>query len=104
VNVEVESEHVTELFTGFGEKKLSSEMVGQRLAEEVGVYLESGAPVGEYLADQLLIPLALAGGGSFAATPLSPHSTTNMEVIALFLSRKFRVDRSKETVHRVDVE
>jgi len=104
VHVEVESEHVTELFTGFGEKKLSSEMVGRRLAEEVDLYLKSGAPVGEYLADQLLIPVALAGGGSFVATPLSPHSTTNMDVIAQFLPRKFRVDASKETVHRVDVE
>jgi len=104
VHVEVESEHVTELFTGFGEKKLSSEMVGQRLAEEVSAYLESGAPVGEYLADQLLIPLALAGGGSFVSTPLTPHSTTNMDVIAQFLPRKFRVDRSKETAHRVDVD
>jgi RNA 3'-terminal phosphate cyclase (ATP) len=104
VHVEVESEQVTELFTGFGEKRVSAEMVGQRLAEEVGAYLESGAPVGEYLADQLLIPLALAGGGSFVSTPLSSHSTTNMDVIGRFLSRKFRVDRSKETVHRVDVE
>lgn len=104
VQVEVESEHVTELFTGFGEKKVTAERVGQLLAEEVGVYLESGAPVGEYLADQLLIPMALAGGGSFVSTPLSSHSTTNMDVIRQFLRRKFRVDRSKETVHRVDVE
>jgi len=104
VHVEIESEHVTDLFTGFGEKKLSSEVVGRRLAEEVTAYLESGAPVGEHLADQLLIPLALAGGGSFVTMPLSPHSTTNMDVIAQFLPRKFRVDRSKETTHRVDVE
>lgn len=104
VHVEIESEHVTELFTGFGEKKVSAEQVGKRLADEVAVYLESGAPVGEYLADQLLIPLALAGGGSFVSTPLSPHSTTNMDVIAMFLPRKFRVDRSAETRHRVDVE
>ena len=104
VYVEVESEHVTELLTGFGEKRVSAEMVGQRLAEEVGAYLESGAPVGEHLADQLLIPLALAGGGSFVATPLSSHATTNMDVIREFLPRKFRIDRSRETVHRVDVE
>lgn len=104
VHVEVESEHVTELFTGFGEKKLTSEAVGQRLAEEVAAYLDSGAPVGEYLADQLLVPFALAGRGSFVTTPLSPHSTTNMDVIAQFLPRKFRVDRSKESAHRVDVE
>ncbi len=103
VNVEVESEHVTELFTSFGEKRLSAEAVAQRLAEEVGAYLEAGVPVGEYLADQLLIPLALAGGGSFVTTPLSPHSTTNMDVVSMFLSRKFVTDRSNENAHRVSV-
>jgi RNA 3'-terminal phosphate cyclase (ATP) len=59
--------------------------------------------VGEHLADQLLIPLALAGGGSFVTTPLSSHATTNMDVVAMFLPRKFSVDRQNETRHRVDV-
>jgi RNA 3'-terminal phosphate cyclase len=104
VHVEIESEHVTEFFTGFGEKRVSAEEVANRLEKEVRAYLASEAPVGEYLADQLLIPLALAGGGSFVATPLSLHSTTNMDVIARFLPRKFGVDRSKESTHRVDVE
>jgi RNA 3'-terminal phosphate cyclase (ATP) len=104
VCVEVESEHVTELFTGFGRKGRSAESVAQELAGEVRSYLESEAPVGEYLADQLLVPLALAGGGSFVASPLSSHSTTNMEVIGTFLPRRFKVDRSRETLHRVDVE
>jgi len=60
-------------------------------------------PVGEHLADQLLIPLALAGAGSFLTTPLSLHATTNIHVIEKFLPRKFSVDRSSETRHRVDV-
>ena len=103
VSVEVESEHVTEVFTGFGEKRLSAEEVAQRIAKEVQEYLESGVPVGEYLADQLLIPCALAGAGAFVSTPLSPHSTTNMDVISKFLSRKFEVDRSNAKSHRVEV-
>jgi len=101
--IEIESEHVTELFTGFGEKRVSAEAVAGKLAKEVREYLESGAPVGEHLADQLLIPMALAGGGSFVATPLSSHSTTNIDVIEKFLSRRFAVDRSAETRHRVTV-
>ena len=104
VHVEVESEHVTELFTGFGKKGVSAEAVAEELAKDVCAYLESEAPVGEYLADQLLIPLALAGAGSFVGSPLSSHSTTNMDVIGTFLSRRFKVDRSRETLHRVDVE
>jgi RNA 3'-terminal phosphate cyclase (ATP) len=104
LQVAVESQHVTELFTGFGEKRLSAEEVANRLEKEVREYLAAEVPVGEYLADQLLIPMALAGGGSFVTTPLSPHSTTNMDVIAQFLPRKFRIDRSSNTSHRVDVE
>jgi len=103
VFVEVESEHVTEVFTGFGEKRVSAEAVAGKLAKEVREYLEADVPVGEYLADQLLIPLALAGGGSFLTTPLSSHSTTNVGVVGTFLSRKFQVERLTETRHRVSV-
>jgi RNA 3'-terminal phosphate cyclase (ATP) len=33
----------------------------------------------------LLLPMALWGGGSFTTFPLSLHSTTNIEVIRIFL-------------------
>jgi RNA 3'-terminal phosphate cyclase (ATP) len=48
-------------------------------------YLAAEVPVGEHLADQLLIPLALAGRGSFLTLQLSSHVRTNMEVIKRFL-------------------
>ena len=40
-------------------------------------WLEAEVPVDEYLADQLLLPLALADGGSFRTTKPSLHATTN---------------------------
>lgn len=101
--VEVESEHVTEVFSSIGEKRVSAEEVADRACGEVRRYLDAGVPVGEHLADQLLIPLALAGGGSFVTSPLSSHSTTNIGVIEQFLDRRFSVDRSKETRHLVSV-
>ena len=100
--IEIESEHVTEVISSIGEKRVSAETVADRACEEARRYLESEVPVGEHLADQLLIPLALAGGGSFVTTPLSSHTTTNMDVIGMFLSRKFSVDRLAETRVRVD--
>jgi RNA 3'-terminal phosphate cyclase (ATP) len=48
-------------------------------------YLASDAPVGSYLADQLVLPLALAGGGTFRTQALSRHTTTNIDVIRRFL-------------------
>ncbi len=82
---EVESEHVTEVFTGFGEKGVPSEKVADGVIVEIRRYLEAGVPVGEHLADQLLIPLALAGRGSFRTLPLSRHARTQIEILGRFL-------------------
>lgn len=83
--IEVESEQITEVFTGFGERGTSAEAVATMVVDEVRRYLVSSAPVGPYLADQLLLPLALAGGGTFRTQGLSRHATTNIEVIRRFL-------------------
>ena len=85
--LEVASEHVTEVFSGFGQRGVASERVASVAAQEVRDYLAApGAPaVGEHLADQLLIPLALAGGGAFSTVTPSRHTRTNAEVITRFL-------------------
>ncbi len=81
----VRSALLTETFTGFGEKRLSAEKVAGRVVGQVNAYLESGAPVGELLADQLLIPLALTGKGRFHTGKPSLHTTTNIKVIRTML-------------------
>ena len=81
----LEHEHVTEVFTSFGEKHLLAESVAKRLLNEVRAYLKSDAAVGEHLADQLLLPMALAGGSVFSCSKVSQHALTNAEVISRFL-------------------
>ncbi|APA70060.1 RNA 3'-terminal phosphate cyclase [Janthinobacterium sp. 1_2014MBL_MicDiv] len=81
----LEHEHVTEVFASFGEKSLLAESVAKRLLNEVRAYCKSDAAVGEHLADQLLLPMALAGGGTFSCSKVSQHALTNAEVIARFL-------------------
>jgi RNA 3'-terminal phosphate cyclase (ATP) len=85
VMIELESENVFEVFTRVGERGLRAEVVASEASEEALSYLKTEAPVGEHLADQLLIPLALAGGGSFVTGSLSLHTTTNIEIIKKFL-------------------
>ncbi len=85
VFVEAPFEHVTEVFSGFGERGVRAEKVANGAGREAKAYLELGAPVGEHLADQLLLPLALGEGGVFVTGPLSEHSRTNVETIRLFL-------------------
>ncbi|HEY3356796.1 MAG TPA: RNA 3'-terminal phosphate cyclase [Polyangia bacterium] len=81
----LESEHVTEVLTGFGAKGIPAETVAARLAESVAEYLGAGVPVGEHLCDQLLLPLALAGGGVFRTLALSSHARTQAALVAQFL-------------------
>ena len=49
-------------------------------------YLNSGACSGEHLADQLLLPMALAGGGEFTSTAPSDHLRSNAALIEKFLA------------------
>lgn len=84
VSITVASENVTDIFTAFGERGVPAEKVAKDAAAQARRYIESGAAVGEHLADQLLLPLAIGEGGAFTTTPLSGHSVTNIEVIRRF--------------------
>jgi RNA 3'-terminal phosphate cyclase (ATP) len=90
-SVTVRSAALTETFAAFGEVGVRAEAVARRLAGEVRKYLQSDVPVGEHLADQLLIPCALAGGGTFRTTEPSSHMRTNANVIGMFLPCRMEV-------------
>ena len=81
----IESEHVTEQITGFGERGTAAERIAERVSHEAQRYLAAGVPVGEHLADQLLLPMALGGGGAFRTVLPSLHCRTQLELLALFL-------------------
>src|SRR3954471_21081142 len=85
VLLELECENVTEVFTAFGEVGVSAEAVVEKAVREMRSYLKTDVPVGEHLTDQLLLPLALAGAGSYRTLPLSLHARTQMELIPEFL-------------------
>lgn len=83
--VQLEFEHVTEVVTGFGERSVSSERVARRVAHAARRYLNAEAPIGEHLADQLMLPLALLAGGVYRTLEPSRHARTNAEVVERFL-------------------
>ena len=70
-----------ELFTAFGERGVRAEDVAADCAAQARAYLESDAVVGEHLADQLLLPMALGAGGSFLTGPLSGHAQTQVDLL-----------------------
>jgi RNA 3'-terminal phosphate cyclase (ATP) len=94
--LEVERDAVTEVVTGFGERGVRAELVAARACDELAAYLDGGAPVGAHLADQLLVPMALAaratgGGGRFRTGPLTLHARTNLELVERLLPVRFDV-------------
>lgn len=69
----------------YGERGKRAEQVAGEALWMMKRFLNSPAPVDEFLADQLLLPLAMAGGGEFVASALTPHFHTNVDVIRAFL-------------------
>ena len=93
--------HATELTSSFGEMNVSAERVGRRAAKALADFIGCGAPVGRQLADQLLVPLALAGAGGFTTMVPDSHVPTNISVIEKFLPVKFHIteaDRGKRVI------
>lgn len=87
-------EHVSEVFTAFGEKGVSAEQVAREVVREVRAYQVSHAALGPHLADQWALPLALGlwcrgGEASYTCTELTPHAITNFQVIERFLPVRF---------------
>jgi len=104
VSIEVVSEFITEIFTSFGEKRLRAEIVGEKAAFEAKEYMQGNAPVAKNLADQLLIPLVLAGGGKFRTLPLTEHAKTNIEIIKKFVEIDIAVTEIDERCVEVDIK
>jgi RNA 3'-terminal phosphate cyclase (ATP) len=93
----VEHEHVTEVFTGFGERGRSAESVAEDAVREACEYLAVDAPVGPHLADQLLLPMVLGGLTSFVTCAPTMHFTSNADVIHAFTGRRIVAERAGET-------
>ena len=104
VTIEIQSEQITEVFTGFGQKGVAAEKVAAGAAQQARQYLKAGVPVGQQLADQLLIPVALAGGGSFRTLAPSRHTSTNLEVLRRFLDVEIRTEQLSPEVWQISIE
>jgi len=55
----------------------------------------------DHLADQLLLPFALAGGGSYNSLKPTPHTRTNSEVLKLFMDIGISMDRISKDIWQI---
>ena len=107
VMIEMNSGNVNEIVTGFGMPGRPAEQVARAAYREAKPYLESTVPVGEHLADQLLLPLALAAAkgqrSNFVTGPLSLHATTHIDIVKMFLDIEIDVVEIEKDVFDVRI-
>lgn len=103
ISLQITSENVTEVIEVVGEKKLSAERVAGRAIKSVKEYLEAKIPVGEHLADQLLLPMVLGNGGRFRTLSPSLHFLTNIDVIKQFMNVVINVNQENNKVYTVNI-
>ncbi|KPJ68532.1 MAG: hypothetical protein AMJ43_00185 [Coxiella sp. DG_40] len=89
------ADHTT-VFTAFGMKGKPSRDVISEVVYFAKDFLASGAAVDRFLADQLLIYMALSQGGYFTTNELSSHLLTNIEIIKKFLPIDFLTEQCKQ--------
>jgi RNA 3'-terminal phosphate cyclase (ATP) len=88
-----EFENVRAGFTSLGRKGKPAERVAEQACIEFLRYYESGAALDQHLADQLILPMALAEGQSSLTTcRITQHLLTNIWVVEQFLKTRFRVE------------
>lgn len=103
VMIMVKSENITMVFTGFGQKGISRERVAETAVKQVKYYLEKDLVVDKYLADQLLVPMVVAGGGSFITGKPSLHTLTNIEVIREFTDQEIQCQDIGKQQYRLTI-
>ncbi|MDV6343801.1 RNA 3'-terminal phosphate cyclase [Nitrosomonas sp. Is37] len=90
----LESEHAVLGAARVAERGVSAETLGEAVGEELATDIAAGAALDIHAADQMLVYLALVGGGSFSTRSVSLHARTAMWLIEQFLPVTFEVTES----------
>ncbi len=104
VMLEVKHNMITEICTAFGAPGVSAKTVASRAIDDLKRYLCSNAPVGIYLADQLLAPMAIAGAGKFITCAPTKHTLTNAEIIKEFLDVSISIEKMDTKTWEVEIK
>lgn len=95
--------HATEIVSGFGQLGVPAERLGKTSAARMKGYLEASAFAGPYLADQLILPFVLAGGGSFTTVKPSQHMLTAIDIARRFTGRRIDLTQQPDGAHLLSV-
>ncbi|MEM9103849.1 MAG: RNA 3'-terminal phosphate cyclase [Pseudomonadota bacterium] len=79
-----------------GKKGISAEAIAKKLSKKMRSFIQSQACVDSYLADQLLLPMALAGTGEFSTPAITEHTKTNIAIIEQMTDIRFSTEKLHE--------
>lgn len=74
--------------SGLAQRGLAAEKVARAALDRLLRFMSARVPVDAYLADQLIVPLALAGGGCFLTEKPSLHALTVLDILPKFTGLK----------------
>jgi len=104
VYLQAEYEHVRAGFIAYGRRGKPAEAVAQEATEAFLAYDRTGAALDPHLADQLILPMALADGPSvFFTSEITDHLLTNLWVVQHFIDVHVEIEGKKGTPGKVTV-
>ena len=89
--------------SGLAQVGLPAEKVARQAFNRLISLRKAGVPVDVHLADQLIVPLALAGGGSFLTEKPSLHTLTVMELLPKFGNMKARASEIRSGAWLIEI-
>lgn len=101
--ISIKTKILSMIVTGLGAKNIPLKKVARQAIKQAEVYKAANIFADEHLADQLLIPMAIAGGGTFTTSPPSPHTQTNIHTITKFLSTNFSVEELSNKIFKISI-
>ena len=94
---------VSEIVSGFGQFGVPAERLAKTSAARMAGYIEATAFAGPYLADQLILPFVLAGGGSYTTVKPSQHLLTAIDIARRFTGRRIELQQQAGGAHLLAV-
>lgn len=101
--LEANFEHVTEIVSGFGQIGVPAERLAKTSAARMNGYIDVTAFAGPYLADQLILPFTLAGGGVYSTVKPSQHTLTAIDIVRRFTGRTLKLEQHGNRGHLLSV-
>ncbi|MET1257114.1 RNA 3'-terminal phosphate cyclase [Aliikangiella maris] len=103
ISLAINFENLSVVFDAIGQKGISAEKVADNVIKQYLNYVKSTAVVDEYLADQLMLPMALFNGGRFITASLSQHAITNACIINQFIPETITITPLGMGLHQIIV-